>query len=385
MCGIVGKYNFKNNSPVEKRLIEEMCSQIVHRGPDDEGVFVKGNIGLGMRRLSIIDLEVGHQPIYNEDKSVVIVYNGEIYNFIELRKPLEEKGHRFYTNTDTEVLVHAYEEYGLDFINKIRGMFAFALWDEKQERLVLARDRMGQKPLYFKENQGTLWFCSEIKSMLMDRSVEREVDLSSLDYFLTFAYIPSPQTMFKGIKKLPPATMLICERGRIAKKKYWTFDNTCQATVDISECAERLYSLLSESVRMRLISDVPLGAFLSGGIDSSIVVGLMAEHSTTPVKTFSIGFTEDEFSELEYARLVSKRFSTEHHEYVVDSKVEELIPKLVWHYSEPVGDSSAIPTYYVSKMTRESVTVALSGDGGDELFAGYGRYRRALRPFSVAI
>jgi len=374
VCGIVGKYNFGNREPIEEGLIRKMCSKIIHRGPDDEGVYLKDYIGLGMRRLSIIDLGSGDQPIFNEDRSVVIVYNGEAYNFLELREILEKKGHQFYTKTDTEVLVHAYEEYSTEFIKEIRGMFAFALWDEKKKRLILARDRLGKKPLYYFEKNGTLWFCSEIKSMLIDPQIERSVDLQALDYYLSFNYVPAPLTIFEGIRKLPPATMLICENGQTKIEKYWTLDNSFQNAMDENECAEHLYQLLSESVKMRLISDVPLGAFLSGGIDSSVIVGLMAEHSSLPVKTFSIGFTEDEFSELEYARLIAKRFSTDHHEYIVTSDVKELIPKLVWYYNEPVGDSSAIPTYYVSKMTRQSVTVALSGDGGDELFAGYGKY-----------
>ena len=374
MCGIVGKYNFGRGTLVDEDLIKKMCSQIVHRGPDDEGIYVKDCVGLGMRRLSIIDLEGGHQPVFNEDKTIVIVYNGEAYNFLGLRKLLEKKGHRFYTKTDTEVLVHAYEEYGIDFIENIRGMFAFALWDDRKKRLILARDRMGKKPLYYTEKNGTLWFCSEIKSMLVDPQVERMVDFQSLDYYLTFNYIPAPMTIFQGIKKLPPATVLICENGKIKTEKYWTLNNSTNILMDEKECTDHIYQLLSESVKMRLISDVPLGAFLSGGIDSSIIVGLMAEHSSMPVKTFSIGFTEGEFSELEYARVVAKHFSTDHHEYIVTSDVKDLIPKLVWYYSEPVGDSSAIPTYYVSKMTRQSVTVALSGDGGDELFAGYGKY-----------
>ena len=374
MCGIAGKYNFAKDSPVDVDLIRKMCSQIIHRGPDDEGVYVKDCIGMGMRRLSIIDVEGGHQPIFNEDKSIVIVYNGEIYIFMELRESLKGNGHEFYTKTDTEVLVHAYEEFGVDFIKEIRGMFAFALWDNREKRLILARDRLGQKPLYYKEKGGTLWFCSEIKSMLVDHRIERAVDIQALDYYLTFNYVPAPRTIFKGIKKLPPASMLICENGQPKIEKYWQFDNSVSSSMDANECADHLYKLLSESVKMRLISDVPLGAFLSGGIDSSIIVALMAQYSSIPVKTFSIGFSEDEFSELQYARLIAERFFTDHHEYVVTSNVKDLIPKLVWYYNEPVGDSSAIPTYYVSKITRKSVTVALSGDGGDELFAGYGKY-----------
>lgn len=379
MCGIVGKYNFGNGDQVGEDLIRKMCAQIVHRGPDDEGIYVKDNIGLGMRRLSIIDLGGGHQPIYNEDKTVVIVFNGEAYNFLDLKEVLTKKGHQFYTQTDTEVLVHAYEEYGIDFIKEIRGMFAFALWDSGKKRLILARDRMGKKPLYYLEKNGILWFCSEIKSILVDRMVERKVDLQSLDFYFAFNYIPSPRTIFQDIKKLPPATMLICEKGQTKTEKYWTLDNSVRNSMDENEYSDHLYELLNESVKMRLISDVPLGAFLSGGIDSSIIVGLMASNSTRPVKTFSIGFTEDEFSELEYARMTAKHFSTDHHEYIVTSDVKDLIPKLVWYFNEPVGDSSAIPTYYVSKMTRQSVTVALSGDGGDELFAGYGKYPKIQR------
>lgn len=374
MCGIVGKYVFNFKKTIDASLISRMCSQMIHRGPDDEGLYVKDSIGLGMRRLSIIDLPGGRQPIFNEDKTIVIVYNGEAYNFQSLRKSLEKKGHRFYTQTDTEALVHAYEEYGVDFVKKIRGMFAFALWDGCKKRLILARDRMGQKPLYYIEKNGTLWFSSEVKSMLVDPAVERHLDLQSLDYYLTFNYVPAPRTMFEEIKKLPPASMLICENGRTRIKEYWKLDNCVTNSMDEDECAERLHELLSESVKMRLVSDVPLGAFLSGGIDSSIIVSLMAAHSNDPVKTFSIGFAEDEFNELSHARLVSEIFSTDHHEYIVNSDLKDLIPKLVWFFTEPVGDSSAVPTYYVSKMTRQSVTVALSGDGGDELFAGYGKY-----------
>jgi asparagine synthase (glutamine-hydrolysing) len=258
-------------------------------------------------------------------------------------------------------------------------MFAFALWDEGKKRLILARDRMGKKPLYYLEKNRILWFCSEIKSILLDPLIERKVDLQALDFYLAFNYIPSPRTIFQNIKKLPPATMLICEKGQTRTEKYWNLDNSIKNSMDENEYSDHLYELLNESVKMRLISDVPLGAFLSGGIDSSIIVGLMAKNSTRPVKTFSIGFTEEEFSELEYARMVAKHFSTDHHEYIVTSDVKDLIPKLVWYFNEPVGDSSAIPTYYVSKMTRQSVTVALSGDGGDELFAGYGKYPKIQR------
>jgi asparagine synthase (glutamine-hydrolysing) len=351
-----------------------MCRQVVHRGPDDEGIYVKGGLGLGMRRLSIIDLASPCPPVFNEDGTVCIVYNGEAYNFQELRRTLRNRGHVFRTDTDTEVLVHAYEEYGAQFVKKLRGMYAFALWDEPKKRLVLARDRLGKKPLYYTVIDGTIWFCSEIKSILVDPQVPREVDVESLDLYLTFNYVPAPRTIFEGIRALPPAHMLICENGSIKVERYWNLNAAPRKQVDEEECLQELYGRLEESVRMRLVSDVPLGAFLSGGIDSSIIVGLMASLSDRPVKTFSIGFAEEEYSELAYARLVAERFGTDHREYIVTSDVEELIPKLVYHFDEPVGDSSAIPTYYVAKMTRESVTVALSGDGGDELFAGYGKY-----------
>lgn len=374
MCGIAGKYDLYHKRSIDRDLISKMCSQIVHRGPDDEGIFVKDWIGLGMRRLSIIDIEGGRQPIFNEDETIIVVYNGETYNFKSLKESLLERGHIFTTATDTEVLVHAYEEYGVDFVERLRGMFAFALWDATRKRFILARDRMGKKPLYYFHHNGFLWFGSEIKSILVDPDVKRSVDLQALDYYLSFNYIPAPSTIFKDIKKLPPAAILVCENGKLQVNKYWTLNNLSNASTNEHECTERLYESLSEAVKIRLVSDVPLGAFLSGGIDSSIIVGLMAEHSTSPVKTFSIGFDDEDFSELEYAKIISEVFSTDHHEYVVTSDVQELIPRLIWHYTEPVGDSSAIPTYYVSKMTRQSVTVALSGDGGDELFAGYGKY-----------
>ena len=374
MCGICGKFSFQSQEKVSEDLLDRMCRQIRHRGPDDQGMYVKGPIGLGMRRLSIIDVAGGRQPIHNEDKTVWVVFNGEIYNFQELRDDLERRGHFFLTNSDTEVIVHAYEVYGVDFLGKLRGMFAIALWDAARQRLVLARDRVGKKPLYYTVAGGALLFGSEIKSLLQDPSVARRVDLRALDLYLTFQYVPAPLTMFQGIHKLPPAGVLLCENGTVKVERYWELDDTCDESLGVEECCERLRSLLRESVRLRMISDVPLGAFLSGGLDSSIVVALMAEQSRFPVKTFSIGFEEEEFSELKYARIVAERFGTDHHELIVKPDITELIPKLVWHFNEPFGDSSAIPTYYLSEMTRRSVTVALSGDGGDELFAGYTKY-----------
>lgn len=374
MCGICGTYNYKSHKNVSEELIDRMCRQIIHRGPDDQGIHVKDDFGFGMRRLSIIDVEGGHQPIHNEDKSVWVVLNGEIYNFKELREELEKKGHVFTTNSDTEIIVHAYETYGLDCIQKLRGMFAFALWDYEKKRLFMARDRVGKKPLYYAVSDQGLVFGSEIKSILEDRSVKRSVNLKALDLYLTYLYVPSPLTMFEGIYKLPPAGYLICEKGKINTGCYWRPDDSVEITDSEDQICEKLRNVLKESVKLRMISDVPLGAFLSGGIDSSIVVALMAEQSRLPIKTFSIGFNEKEFSELKYARIVAERFGTEHHEMIVTPNVSDLVPKLVWHYNEPFADSSAIPTYYLSQMTRQSVKVALSGDGGDELFAGYTKY-----------
>lgn len=374
MCGICGKLNFSNDRPVEDDFLDRMCQQLRHRGPDDQGMYVKHSIGLGMRRLSIIDVDGGHQPIHNEDKTVWVVCNGEIYNFHELRYDLQSRGHVFLTNSDTEVIVHAYEVYGLDFLEKLRGMFAIALWDNRMQRLVLARDRVGKKPLYYTVGNGALLFGSEIKALLQDPSVSRRVDPRALDLYLTYQVVPAPLTMFQGILKLPPACRLVCEKGAITVEPYWTLDDTPDDTFQPEECSERVLALLRESVKLRMISDVPLGAFLSGGLDSSIVTALMAEQSRMPVKTFSIGFEEEEFSELQFARAIAERYGTDHHELIVKPDIAGLIPKLVRHFDEPFGDSSAIPTYYLSEMTRQSVTVALSGDGGDELFAGYWKY-----------
>lgn len=374
MCGIAGTFSFDDRHHTSASLISRMCAQIQHRGPDDEGIYVNGRIGLGVRRLSIIDLPGGHQPIPNEDKSVWVIFNGEIYNFKQLREDLERIGHEFVTNSDTETVVHAYESDGVDCVNKLRGMFALAIWDEKQERLFLARDRLGKKPLYYTIQNGALRFASELMSLLHDQATRPAINLEALDLYLTFQYVPSPLTMFEGIYKLPPATFLRCDKSGVALKRYWAPDDSHQPYHDQQEYCDRLVSLLKESVRLRMLSDVPLGAFLSGGIDSSVIVALMAERSAAPIKTFSIGFREEQFSELPYARRVAKHFGTDHQELVVTPDILRIIPTLVRHYGEPFGDSSAVPTYYLSEMTRRSVTVALSGDGGDELFAGYTKY-----------
>jgi len=338
-------------------------------------------VSLGHRRLSIIDLsEAGHQPMCNEDEKIWIVFNGEVYNFQEIRKELEAKGHLFRSKSDTEVVVHAYEEWDVECLKYFRGMFALAIWDMKRKRLFLARDRLGKKPLVYWIGKDRFIFASEIKAILQARGVERKVDLVGLHHYLTFQYVPSPLTIFEGIKKLPPAHYLLYDlSGKVKIEKYWNleFVPIQKSSADLNEWCDRIRSGLEESVKLRLISDVPLGAFLSGGVDSSLVVGIMAKLSHQPVKTFSIGFEEKEFDELEFGRLVSKHFSTEHHEFVVRPNAIEILPELVWYYNEPFADSSAIPTYYVAKMTKGFVKVVLTGDAGDENFAGYPRYLRS--------
>ncbi len=400
MCGICGEINIKGF--VEPQIIKKMCWVLAHRGPDDEGMVffkngkpleIKSNfdqtigekhfeVGLGHRRLSIIDLtEAAHQPMGNEDRSIWIVYNGEIYNFQELRKELEEKGHIFKSRSDTEVILHGYEQWDIDCLKYLRGMFAFAIWDNKKQRLFMARDRLGKKPLVYLIKNGGLIFASEIKALLQNPLIEKKINPSALHYYLTYQYVPSPDTIFEGIKKLPPAHYLIYEpEDKLKIERYWKiyFNSNPQKKIDINQLKEQIQMKLEESVKLRLISDVPLGAFLSGGIDSSLVVGLMARLSAQPIKTFSIGFEEKDFDELNYARLVSNHFSTEHHEFIVKPDAIEILPKLAWHYNEPFADSSAIPTYYVAKMTKDYVKVVLTGDAGDENFAGYPRYLRSL-------
>jgi asparagine synthase (glutamine-hydrolysing) len=352
-----------------------MCRTITHRGPDDEGVYANRHVGLGMRRLSIIDLSGGHQPIYNEDKTIWVVFNGEIYNFAELRKGLEKQGHKFYTNTDTEVIVHLYEEMGADCVTRLRGMFAIALYDVKRNVLLLARDRLGKKPLFYAQRAGRLFFGSEIKALLAAAPELAEVDPEGILQFFYFGYISDPHSAFRDIRKLPPGHLAEYRNGQIHVRRYWDVpayggnDPGCDEA-----CLEEMERRLAEAVRMRLISDVPLGALLSGGVDSSIVVALMARESSAPVKTFSIGFRKADFNEAEYARLVAQRFGTDHHELIVDPDINDTLNHLTRMMEEPFGDSSMIPTYCVSQLARQHVTVALSGDGGDELFAGYDRY-----------
>jgi asparagine synthase (glutamine-hydrolysing) len=400
MCGICGEINFGNEG-VKTETIQRMNKVLAHRGPDDEGmVFLRkeethevkrlfpadldGNrfeVGLGHRRLAIIDLSsAAHQPMCNEDGSVWIVYNGEIYNFQDLRKELKDKGHFFKSKSDTEVVLHGYEEWGVECLNRFWGMFAFGLWDKNLKRLFLARDRLGKKPLVYAHQNSHLAFASEIKALLQIPGVERKANLHALHHYLTYQYVPSPDTIFEGIKKLPPAHYLLYDRnGNIKIERYWKlkFNSSHQTYADLQELEDRIRTELEESVKLRLISDVPLGAFLSGGVDSSLIVGIMAKFSEKPVKTFSIGFEEKDFDELSYARLVSNHFSTEHHEFIVKPDAIEILPRLVWHYNEPFADSSAIPTYYVAKLTKDFVKVVLTGDAGDENFAGYPRYLRS--------
>jgi asparagine synthase (glutamine-hydrolysing) len=383
MCGICGKINL-NNEPVDEVLLKSMTSCLSHRGPDDEGIYIKNNVGLGHRRLSIIDLSpLAHQPMSNEDGTIWIVYNGEIYNFIDLREDLIKKGHVFRSKSDTEAIIHSYEEYGIECLKYLRGMFAFALWDEKDRSLFIARDRVGKKPLYYLHSKKTFVFASEIKSILQDKSFLRKPDHTAIHHYLTYQYVPSPWTAFEGIKKLPPAHYLILRNGQIEVRRYWKLSYLPKHKMDINDFKNEIIERLKEAVRIRLISEVPLGAFLSGGIDSSAVVALMSGIMNEPVKTFSIGFKEAAYNELRYARMVAEKFGTDHMEFIVEPKAIDILDELVWHYNEPFADSSAIPTYYVSKLAREYVTVVLNGDGGDENFAGYGRY--AANEFSRMI
>jgi asparagine synthase (glutamine-hydrolysing) len=380
MCGIAGMVQTDPDGAVDHATIHQMCQDIVHRGPDDEGIFVKAGAGLGMRRLSIIDLAGGHQPVFNEDKTVLIVFNGEIYNFQELRPELESRGHRFSTHTDTEVIVHLYEEYGAECVQKLRGMFAFALYDERIGRLLLVRDRLGKKPLHYALHNGTLYFASEMKSILAVRPDLARVNRQALLQYMYFGYVPDPATAFEPIQKLPAGHLLEFEKGEIRIRQYWdlpqygTYDPASE-----EELLEELEHRLAEAVRIRLIADVPLGAMLSGGVDSSTVVALMAQASSRPVKTFSIGFRQADFNEAPYARCVAEKFGTDHYELIVEPDLVETVTLLTGHLEEPFGDSSMLPTYFISCLARKHVKVALSGDGGDETFAGYDRYRIHLQ------
>ena len=366
MCGISGYFGQGN-----KEVLRRMTDVLKHRGPDDEGFYLKENIGLGHRRLSIIDLKTGHQPLANEDKTIWLIFNGEIYNFQDLRKELVGQGHRFSTQTDTEVMIHLYEEKGEDFLNDLNGMFALALWDEKERKLILARDRLGQKPLYYSLTGQTLVFGSELKSLLEHPQIKRELDLNSLAKYLIYEYVPVPQSIFKNIHKLGPGEYLIYQAGRLEIKKYWdiAFNSLGSDPLEGLTLFERRFE---EAVRIRLISDVPLGVFLSGGIDSTSIAYYAQKNSSAKIKTFSIGFTDKSFDESDYARQAAKFLGSEHYEQILEPKdCLDLIPQITDFLDEPMADASIIPTYLLSKFTREKVTVALSGDGGDELLMGY--------------
>lgn len=379
MCGIVGIVDL-HQRPLDRAVLERMCGALRHRGPDDEGFVVAAPAALGQRRLSILDLAGGKQPLSNEDGTVWITFNGEIYNFKDLRDRLIGLGHRFATQSDTEVIVHAYEEYGADCVEHLRGMFAFGIWDSNRQQLFLARDRVGKKPLFYTRADGCFLFASELQGLLTHPAIPRDVDPAGIDAYLTYGYVPAPRTIFRDVWKLPPAHHLTLSidkgTGRVEERlnRYWQLDYAPKLALDENEAAEALLDVLTEAVRMRMVADVPVGALLSGGIDSSLVVAIMSRVSNRPVQTFSIGFDEKEFDELRYARLVADRHGTDHHELIVRPTAVDVLPMLVRHYGEPFADSSAVPSYHVAKMTRQHVTVALNGDGGDECFAGYERY-----------
>jgi asparagine synthase (glutamine-hydrolysing) len=356
---------------VSSEVITRMCRRIAHRGPDDQGTYLCGHLGLGSRRLKVIDLETGHQPMCNEDESVWVVFNGEIYNYRSLREQLQSRGHHFRTHSDTESILHAYEEWGEGCLERFNGMFGLAIWDARRQRLMLARDRLGIKPLYYYLDEEKFVFGSELKAILQVPKIEKSIDLAALNNFLTFEYIPSPRSIFQKVRKLEPGHCLLWDGDKLIKRPYW------ELTVnphDQEDAAGRFRELMADAVRLRLVSDVPLGAFLSGGIDSSIVVALMAQLMDEPVKTFSIGFKESSYNELEFARAIAERYATDHHEYIIEADALEMTEKLIDHFDEPFGDFSIFPTYLVSQMARQDVTVALTGDGGDELFGGYDTY-----------
>jgi len=382
MCGICGIIDYKEGV-VKRERLKAMVDGMVHRGPDDEGMHFdfssSPKIGLGHRRLSIIDLSpLGHQPMSNETKDIWVILNGEIYNYQTLRKELEGKGHKFTSNTDTETVVHLYEEYGEDCLQHLRGMFAFAIWDNRKKILLIARDRAGQKPLLYYKDEKRFVFSSEFASLLKSGFIKKGINHEAIHHYLTFGYIPPPLTIYKGVFKLPPANMLILKDNKFAVKPYWKLDYSKKLKISMEDASSETLRLLRDAVKARLHSDVPLGAFLSGGIDSSAVVALMSQESSERVKTFSIGFKEKDYDELKYARKIAERYGTDHNEFIVKPDALKILPMLVERYGEPYADSSCIPTYYVAHYTRQHVTVALNGDGGDEFFAGYERYQAML-------
>ena len=378
MCGLAGIFDSKDRRPIDRDLLTAMTDSLSHRGPDGDGFYLGEGIGLGHRRLAIIDLSGGHQPLFNEDHSVAVVYNGEIYNYKELVSQLRALGHHFRTVCDTEVVVHAWEQWGPDCVKRFRGMFAFALWDSNSKTLFLARDRLGIKPLYYAAlPDGRVIFGSEMKALLCDPSLERKLEIRAIEDYFAFGYVPDPRTIYQSVHKLAPAHTLVWKRGAPAPKpqQYWEISFHQNRHISEQDACVELRERLSEAVKMHLVSDVPLGAFLSGGVDSSSVVSMMAEHSSSPVNTCSIGFDVPDFDEARYADLVARHLKTEHRAREVTANSFELIEDISRFYDEPFADSSSMPTYQVCRLAREKVTVALSGDGGDEAFAGYRRYR----------
>lgn len=371
MCGIAGMVSTAGPDP---DLVRRMCDMIAHRGPDGEGHYHDESAALGMRRLAIVDVATGGQPVHSEDGMVVAVFNGEIYNYAELRRDLERRGHRLRSGGDSECLVHLYEEHGADLVHRLRGMFAFAIWDRARGRLVLGRDRAGKKPLYWRGEGGTIWFGSELKSLAQDPGMDRELDPVALDLYLTYQYVPAPWSIYRRVRKLPAGHVLIWEKGRSETHRYWSPDWTPRRVADPRAEEERLRELILEATRIRLMGERPVGAFLSGGIDSSAVVAAMATHSAEPVRTFCIGFEEASYDERHKAWLVARMYGTDHHELVVTSGMLDVVPRLARQFDEPFADSSAIPCFYLAELSRGHVTVALNGDGGDESFGGYQRY-----------
>lgn len=380
MCGIAGVFEYEGRKGIDRATLVDMLSVIEHRGPDDQGTLFSGSFAMGMQRLSIIDLPGGKQPISNEDGKVTVVFNGEIYNYRELQQTLRSRGHMLSTSSDTEVIVHLYEDMGEDCVKELRGMFAFAIWDSSRQRLFIARDRLGIKPLYYKEQCGSLIFSSEIKSILKYPGVVPSLNVQGLGHYLSLKYVPAPETMFAGIHVLSPGHLLTCDRNGSKVRPYWdlSFAESKGSRPSEEACAEQLEALLREVVRLHLISDVPFGAFLSGGVDSSLIVALMQQMMNVPVKTFSVGFQgggSEAFSELPYARMVAKRFETDHHEiYVTPDDFINLAEKVVWHLDQPIADNACVASYMVSKLASQHVKMVLTGEGGDELFAGYARY-----------
>jgi asparagine synthase (glutamine-hydrolysing) len=371
MCGIAG---IASAGRPDASLVRRMCDTLVHRGPDGSGFHDDDHSALGMRRLAIIDVAGSQQPVYNEDRTVAAVFNGELYNFPELREDLHRRGHRFVTNGDSECLVHLYEDYGDDLVHHLRGMFAFAIWDATARRLLIARDRVGKKPLYWREDGASLAFGSELKALVADPAFSRRIDPVALHHYLTYQYVPAPWSIYEGISKLPPGHLLSWQDGVSKVSRYWRLDSTQRRVTSVPEAAEELRGLLLDATKVRMLSERPLGAFLSGGLDSSAVVAAMARQSSGPVKTFSVGFDHAQFDERQHARRVAEYYGTDHQEFVVTPAAMDVLPTLAWHFDEPFADASAIPSFYVARMSSQQVTVVLTGDGGDESFGGYERY-----------